>query len=153
MPETPRFGPILHPFWPKNFKNKVILKESFLSILSFYAVLTLCKKSTKFHALNFIIPEKPHFGPLSAQKLQNKFILKNHLHQFKSLYCCNLMQNIRKVPCTELIIPQKTSFRPILGPFRAKNLKTSKQDFPKKVAHVNFKLTCSCNLGKKSEKF
>ena len=58
------------------------------------------------------------------------------------------MQNIRKVPCTELIIPQKTSFRPILGPFRAKNLKTSKQDFPKKVVHVNFKLTCSCNLGK-----
>ena len=44
IPEKPHIGPIVGHFWPQNFKNKFILKNFFLSILSSYDVMS-CKKS------------------------------------------------------------------------------------------------------------
>ena len=101
----------------------------FKKISSPYAALTSCKK---LDALICNKTLKTHFGHFSAQNPHYKnFLQKTIRANFKPLCCCNFIQKIKTVTCTDF---SKKLRRFILGPFGAPfDLKTSKQNFPPKI--------------------
>ena len=94
-----------HPFWPKNLKTRFFPKVIF-SIIIYSAVIS-CKKSEKFHALNFDNTRKTsywaHCGPFLAPKLQKQiYSQKKYFYYFLSCYDDVLScKKPRKVPCTD----------------------------------------------------
>ena len=66
IPEKPRFGHMLGPFWPKNLKTRFFPKNLLSSSLSLYATKTFCRKPEMFYASIFHKTWKTSFGPIVA---------------------------------------------------------------------------------------
>ena len=80
---------ILSPFWapfgPKTSKESVSQKINLFNC-KFLCCFNFIQKSTKFHVLILIIPQKPYFGPILDPFWHKTFITKlfpkNHLDPF-----------------------------------------------------------------------
>ena len=136
---------ILGHFLYKNTGARISPQISFESILRLYVAVTSCKKYKSSIYWPLLLPEKPHFGPLLTQKIQNIVISKKITSAtFKYLRC----RNFRKVPCIGIGQHQKNF---ILGPFPPKNFK--RKLFPTKSLVSILSLYATVTSCQQSEKF